>query len=827
MRPISLLLLIAMAFLLFSCGGKHKSALTPSPVVPAPTVPVDTDVNSVLSELEAMPTPEGVDAEVFQKLKQELATQLESRGSMKITSAPPSGESNRVDDLFAYDNGDGTATLVWYYRNAGDYDQNGTVGISDITPIAIHYGEDESFANEWVDGDDSGAIGISDITPIAMNYGVQCAGYAIESSPSEVGTYTPEDTIDFSEASGDARLRFEHTLPLTIGHWVRVIPVDSESARGTESTVAPVAATGGGAEVSLGTTTVETSQTMGPDGGTITGPPGTDLEGISVTFPPGALPREVLVELGTNDGAITPQWGTSSGVIMSLETGTVPAFNQPVDIKIPYDDDTAIPVPYYVDEEGGLHVMQLVEADAGAGTATFQTFHASLFTWILDVLGLSPPESVYMTGYRPGDDGFQVVNNGSAYNRGGECFGMTSFSLWYWEHHLADGDFFPRFMYTVNGFRGQDIIATRTFISIGQQWNVYWPEISAETTMTDEQNYVIIRNAILNTTSPVLIYLYHTAGGGGAHSVLAWGYNRGQISMYDPNFPGVNRTAVYDTSAKSFNAYSGYDGIIYNGDGSLHLTEPYTNVLNDAENNFGGSNDATIRDIYPADESEIYERSTNITGTIDSGEVLVERLKVWVGGTSFSTDVPLEGNFSVEIPIDLGTNFIFFETEGRDVNGNYIDVPNNMDTELFTLEGVFDQAVILVTLTWDQNDTDVDLYVTDPTGDCSWYQHMVTADGGVLDVDNTWGYGPEHWTLTYSDTVRWGESYDVDLHYYSDHGNDIGTNYSVSILLYEDTIYETQYNYGGYLGADNPDNYAPGSTGPDWVHIATITPVEH
>ncbi len=825
MRPISFLLVAVVAFSLLSCGGKHKSTVTPSLVAPSAT-----NGNTVLAELEAMPTPNGVDAAVFQQLKDELAAQLESFQSAKAASAPPSGEGNRVNDLVAFDNGDGTADVLWHYRNIGDYDQNGTVGISDITPIAMHFGEEVSTGDlsllAVVDGDGNGTIGISDITPIAQHFGAQCTGFVIESSSSEEGPFTPEDTATLPSASATGRLQCSFALPLSPGQWVHVVPVDSTNTQGLASNASSVAVTGGGADVTVGTDTIDTSQTIGPAGGTITGLPGTDLEGVSVEFPPGALFEDVLVELGTNDGNVTPEWGDAGGVIIVLNTGDITDFDQAVSVTIPYTDDTAIPVPYWVDPEGGLHVMQLVAADAGAGTATFQTFHASLFTWIMDILGLTPDETAYATAYRPGKDGMQVVNNGSSYNRGGECFGMTSFSLWYWEHHLASGILFPRFMYNVGGLTGQDIIATRTFISIAQKWNVYWPEIANETTLTNEQNYVIIRNAILNTTSPVLIYLYHTGAGAGAHSVLAYAYNRGDVSMYDPNHPGQTSTAVYSMDTKAFSPYSGYNGIIYNGDGSLHLTESYTNILNDADNQFSGSNEATIKDIYPADESEITARSTTLSGTIESGEVLVEKLKVWAGGGSYTVDVPESGAFSVTIPIERGTNFIFFDTKGHDAGNHWIDVPNNMDTELFTLEGVFDEAAILVTVTWDKNDTDVDTYVIDPTGDYSSYFHKYTADGGWLDVDDTNGYGPEHWTLTYGNTVRWGEDYRVRLHYYSDHGNG-GTNYQVSILLYEDTPYQVQYHYSGYLGTSSPGNNQPENSGADWADIATVTPVEH
>lgn len=825
MKLTSLLLIAAVVFLLLSCGGKHKSTVTPSPVAP-----VAAEVNAVLAELAATPAPPGVDAGLFEQLKQELATQLELLQQGKLVSAPPSGEGNRVNDLVAFDNGDGTADVLWHYRNIGDYDQNGAVAIADITPLAQNFGQSvppgDLSVLSVVDGDGNGTIGISDVTPIAQHFGAQCAGYAIESSSSEEGPFTLEETATLPSASGTGRLQCSFALPLSPGQWVHVVPVDSANAQGLASNVYPVAVTGGGADVTVGIDTIDISQTIGPAGGTIIGPPGTGLEGISVEFPPGALFEDVLVELGTNDGSVTPEWGDAGGTIIVLNTGDITDFDQAVSVTIPYTDDTAIPVPYWVDPEGGLHVMQLIEADAGAGTATFQTFHASLFTWIMDFLGLTPDETAYATAYPPPNDGFQVVNDGSDFNRGGECFGMTSFSLWYWEDHLASGVLFPRFMFNVGGLTGQDIIATRTFISIAQKWNVYWPEIANETTLTNEQNYVIIRNAILNTTSPVLIYLYHTGAGTGAHSVLAYAYNRGDISMYDPNHPGQTSTAVYNTDTKAFSPYSGYGGIIYNGDGSLHLTESYNNILNDADSQFSGSNEATIKDIYPANESQITARSTTLSGTIESGEVLVEKLKVWSGGTSFTVDVPESGAFTVTIPIDRGTNYIFFDTKGHDASTNWIDVPNNMDTELFTLEGVFDQAAILVTVTWDKNDTDVDTYVIDPTGDYSCYFHKYTADGGWLDVDNTWGYGPEHWTLTYGNTVRWGEDYRVRLHYYSDHGNG-GTGYSVNILLYEDTDYEVQYNFGGYLGTSSPSNNQPENTGADWADIATVTPVEH
>ncbi len=65
---------------------------------------------------------------------------------------------------------------------------------------------------------------------------------------------------------------------------------------------------------------------------------------------------------------------------------------------------------------------------------------------------------------------------------GGECFGMTAFSQWYYsKKKTSDGDFFPRFMEVVgtemppNGeerdVTAQDVIATRSFAAAIQAHN--------------------------------------------------------------------------------------------------------------------------------------------------------------------------------------------------------------------------------------------------------------------------------------------------------------------------------------------------------------------
>ena len=129
--------LMACALLLQACGGNgNPSSLRNSGG--ARNVESKT-VDDVLSDLRALAAPEGVDAEAFNSLKSALEKALAQSGKARFVSRPPMEESSRVGDLQFVNDGDGTYSLSWGYRNTGDYDQNGEVSVPDITPIAVNY----------------------------------------------------------------------------------------------------------------------------------------------------------------------------------------------------------------------------------------------------------------------------------------------------------------------------------------------------------------------------------------------------------------------------------------------------------------------------------------------------------------------------------------------------------------------------------------------------------------------------------------------------------------------------------------------------------------
>jgi len=54
---------------------------------------------------------------------------------------------------------------------------------------------------------------------------------------------------------------------------------------------------------------------------------------------------------------------------------------------------------------------------------------------------------------------------------------------------------------------------------------------------------------------------------------------------------------------------------------------------------------------------------------------------------------------------------------------------------------------VRIVLTWDADMTDMDLWVIEPSGEKSFYEHRLTTIGGRMSCDYTQGYGPEEYLL--------------------------------------------------------------------------------
>jgi hypothetical protein len=140
-----------------------------------------------------------------------------------------------------------TDTLSWYYCNTGDYDQNGQVGLTDLTPLGLRFGQsapaggfDEDSVLRQTDGDGNGGIQLGDLAVLGMNWAKSgVGGYNIYRStnqydcptdpktPPVASTFEAHLALDTAQTGAGGRKQFSWTAPAVYaGHYYWVRPND-------------------------------------------------------------------------------------------------------------------------------------------------------------------------------------------------------------------------------------------------------------------------------------------------------------------------------------------------------------------------------------------------------------------------------------------------------------------------------------------------------------------------------------------------------------------------------------------------------------------------
>lgn len=87
----------------------------------------------------------------------------------------------------------------------------------------------------------------------------------------------------------------------------------------------------------------------------------------------------------------------------------------------------------------------------------------------------------------------------------------------------------------------------------------------------------------------------------------------------------------------------------------------------------------------------------------------------------------------------------------------------------------------LVMITWNTDQTDIDLHVTEPGGEICKFDNPTTKSGGTITRDATEGYGPEMYLAPKLKAGR----YEVFAHYFANHANRLGTRTRVATTIYQ------------------------------------------
>jgi hypothetical protein len=95
------------------------------------------------------------------------------------------------------------------------------------------------------------------------------------------------------------------------------------------------------------------------------------------------------------------------------------------------------------------------------------------------------------------------------------------------------------------------------------------------------------------------------------------------------------------------------------------------------------------------------------------------------------------------------------------------------------LAGKQEPADLRVTISWNTDATDVDLWVIEPDGTKCYYQHKATKNGGQLSADMTQGYGPERYQIVNAPQG----TFQVLVHYYGTNPNLLGGETHVKVAV--------------------------------------------
>jgi len=186
----------------------------------------------------------------------------------------------------------------------------------------------------------------------------------------------------------------------------------------------------------------------------------------------------------------------------------------------------------------------------------------------------------------------------------------------------------------------------------------------------------------------------------------------------------------------------------------------------------GNSTPNAITLIGYEDSSETAERTLELQGATtsgkgDSGVVVVHNSM----GTTQANLTVVDGAYQQTIETAHGNNQI----EVTIYEGN-----TKVESAKTTVISTAEVAPVRVRLTWDTPDNDVDLYVTSPSGQVSYYSNP-SIDAGFLDIDDVTGYGPE----TFAVTAGLSGKYKIGVNYFSADGITSNVNVSVKVSFNE------------------------------------------
>lgn len=527
--------------------------------------------------------------------------------------------------------------------------------------------------------------------------------------------------------------------------------------------------------------------------------------GVTVDAPSGAFraPGDVVVAPTALPGGLPPGVGRCGQPfdvrVGPQEGGDRPILETPLVVTLPYDTGDAaggVPAILHFDETGQRYdPATLLSVDPVGGTMTVEARSFSVFLPVVfddSVL----PSDWDVTGFTDAKR-WSIPNFGRFLSPNGNCLGMSSWCVWFFENEPG-----RNLSATYSGTAAQ-IVATRAHAAQSQYWAI--KQHQYEQTLGTDATGLLMKAFLAAFDRPLILTMFAPSAG---HACVLYGYDEDGIRFYDVNEPGADQFVAFDGSA--FGTYGAYDRFGFVALPSIGRNQDFRTLYEEAADGFRGDQ---VHITSPDGVTTLSSRFHTVTGTVDVPEW--NSLWVFANGEPYTGSIG-SGSFSVQVPLVAGENTITV-LAGTDVSNQSSWAPGSGVNTVVAQNDV-PLSELLVSLEWQQNQTDVDLYVTEPGGETSWYSHRTTASGGTLDRDDTDGYGPEHYTTVTPLTGL----YDVRVHYYSNRGTGLPATGRVTVVLKEGLPGQVSRTFNFTIGTANSSNSSPGGVGPDWFDVALV-----
>ncbi len=546
----------------------------------------------------------------------------------------------------------------------------------------------------------------------------------------------------------------------------------------------------------------EGSGVAGTDGGLIVSGDAT------IEIPQGAALKDISIDVSEIDlPEDLPSGLRLLGDVMDLDISDSDQenVNAPLKITLVYDDtgvsDENDIIPLHFNGTS-YEPVKLISQDVEANTVTFESRDFSPF--VLSLINTVIPSS-YDTGFNASANGWDINNFGSYFAPGGNCLGMSGYATWFYNNRSE----------SLSGKYSADVArltSIRAHLAQSQTWAI--DQWRAEQILSDEKLGRTLK-AYMSLVGKPLIFLMGT-NGSPAHATVVYGYDASGFKFYDVNAAGQSQTVSFNGS--NFSTYGGYNSFGYVAIASLGRTEDFAALTAEAESGFTTSDDISLT--TPVEDEEVFDREVTLSGSL-SGDLNSET-KLYAEVKGVGREIPVtDGNFNTSIEVSNGESTIVL-LAGVDIS-NQSNWYKNGATLIRNFEGVLAASRLLVTLTWNQNNTDVDLYITEPDGETMWYSDQLTSNGLTLDFDNTSGWGPEHGTLeAASSSTALDGLYTIRVHYFSDYNAGVAASGSVNIVINEGTEDQKVATVPFQISVDDLSANGPGGTGASWADIATV-----